>query len=76
MRFALIPISVMAWRANERAVVQSIARRAKNAWTVVILNGKQPTFEKRGAAVGLSLGSSGRPSRDRTAVSSYPLCFA
>ncbi|MBI3471801.1 MAG: beta-lactamase family protein [Candidatus Solibacter usitatus] len=42
---------------NERAVVQSMARRAKNSWTVVILNGKQPTFEKRGAAVGLILGS-------------------
>jgi CubicO group peptidase (beta-lactamase class C family) len=42
---------------NERAVVQSIARRAKNNWTVVILHGKQPTFEKRGAAVGLIMGS-------------------
>jgi CubicO group peptidase (beta-lactamase class C family) len=42
---------------NERAVVQSIARRAKNAWTVVILDGKQPTFEKRGSAVGLIMGS-------------------
>ena len=37
---------------NERAVVQAVARRAKNAWTVVILDGKQPTFEKRGAAAG------------------------
>ncbi len=61
---------------NERAVMQAIARRAKNTWTVVILNGKQPTFKKRGAAVGLSLGSSGRPGRDRTADSSYLLCFA
>jgi CubicO group peptidase (beta-lactamase class C family) len=42
---------------NERAVVQSIARRANNKWTVVIVNGKQPTFEKRGAAVGLIMGS-------------------
>ena len=42
---------------NERAVVQSVARRAKNTWTVVILDGKQPTFEKRGAAVGLIMGS-------------------
>jgi len=42
---------------NERAVVQAVARRAKNTWTVVILNGKQPTFEKRGSAVGLILGS-------------------
>jgi CubicO group peptidase (beta-lactamase class C family) len=42
---------------NERAVVQAIARRAKTTWTVVIANGKQPTFEKRGSAVGLILGS-------------------
>lgn len=42
---------------NERAVVQSVARRAKNTWTVVILEGKQPTFEKRGSAVGLIMGS-------------------
>lgn len=42
---------------NERAVVQSLARRAKNTWTVVILDGKQATFEKRGSAVGLILGS-------------------
>ena len=42
---------------NERAVAQASARRAKNAWTVVLLNGKQPTFEKRGAAVGLIMGS-------------------
>jgi len=42
---------------NERAVAQAIARRAKNAWTVAILNGKEPTFEKRGAAVGLIMGS-------------------
>jgi CubicO group peptidase (beta-lactamase class C family) len=42
---------------NERAVVQSLARRSKNTWTVVILNGKQPTFEKRGSAVSLIMGS-------------------
>ena len=42
---------------NERAVVQATARRVKNAWTVVILNGKQPTFAKRSAAVGQILGS-------------------
>jgi CubicO group peptidase (beta-lactamase class C family) len=42
---------------NERAVVQSIARRGGKNWTIVILNGKQPTFEKRGAAVGLIMGS-------------------
>ncbi len=42
---------------NERAVVQAVALRSKNAWTVVLVNGKQPTFEKRGAAVGLIAGS-------------------
>jgi CubicO group peptidase (beta-lactamase class C family) len=42
---------------NERAVVQAVARRAKSTWTVTILDGKQPTFEKRGAAVGLVMGS-------------------
>ncbi len=42
---------------NERAVVQALARRAKSNWTVVIVNGKQPTFEKRAAAVGLIMGS-------------------
>src|SRR5262249_47169 len=38
---------------NERAVVQAVASRAGNAWTVVILNGKEPTFEKRAAPIGL-----------------------
>ena len=42
---------------NERAVVQGLARRFKDTWTVVIIDGKQPTFEKRGAATGLVLGS-------------------
>jgi CubicO group peptidase (beta-lactamase class C family) len=42
---------------NERAVVQSVARRVKNAWTVVLLHGKQPTFEKRGSAIGQIMGS-------------------
>lgn len=42
---------------NERAVAQSVARRSKNTWTVAILDGKQPTFAKRGAAVGMILGS-------------------
>ena len=36
---------------NERAVAQALAHRVKNTWTVVLLNGKQPTFEKRGAAM-------------------------
>ena len=38
---------------NERAVVQAIALRAGTAWTVAILDGTDPTVEKRGAAVGL-----------------------
>lgn len=42
---------------NERAVVQVVARRAKKAWTVVILDGTDPTFQKRGAALGSIMGS-------------------
>lgn len=42
---------------NERAVVQATAQRAGNAWTVVILDGKGPTFEKRAAPIGLILQS-------------------
>ncbi|MFL6439634.1 MAG: serine hydrolase [Terriglobales bacterium] len=38
---------------NERAVVQAIASRAGSAWTVVILDGSEPTFEKRGSPIGL-----------------------
>ena len=42
---------------NERAVVQAIALRAGSTWTAVILDGKEPTFEKRGAPIGLILQS-------------------
>ncbi len=38
---------------NERAVVQVVASRAGNAWTVFILDGSEPTVEKRGAPIGL-----------------------
>jgi len=38
---------------NERAAVQALASRAGTAWTVVILDGTDPTVEKRAAAVGL-----------------------
>ena len=38
---------------NERAVVVSIAHRAGTAWTVFILDGSEPTVEKRGAPIGL-----------------------
>ncbi len=38
---------------NERAVVQAIAQRAGTTWTVLMLDGSQPTFEKRGAPMGL-----------------------
>jgi len=47
---------------NERAVVQASALRAGRAWTVVILDGKEPTFEKRGGPVALILQSL-RPQR-------------
>lgn len=38
---------------NERAAVQAIALRAGTTWTAVILDGSEPTFEKRGAQIGL-----------------------
>jgi len=42
---------------NERAVVAAYAWRAGDAWTVVILDGSEPTFEKRSAPLGLALQS-------------------
>jgi len=42
---------------NERAVVVAIALRAANTWTVVILDGSDPTVEKRGAPISLIVGS-------------------
>jgi CubicO group peptidase (beta-lactamase class C family) len=42
---------------NEKATVRAQARRSKNAWTVVIVDGKDATFEKRLAAVNLIFGS-------------------
>ena len=59
-----VQVYVYETSPNERAVAQAVARRAKNSWTVSILNGKQPTLEKRGAAVGLIMGSL-RPSTYR-----------
>jgi CubicO group peptidase (beta-lactamase class C family) len=38
---------------NERAVVVAIAERASTSWTVIILDGSEPTVEKRGAPIGL-----------------------
>ena len=38
---------------NERAVVQAIALREGKSWTIAILDGTDPTVEKRGATVGL-----------------------
>ena len=38
---------------NERAVVQAIAFRAGKAWTVLILDGSEPTVEKRDAPISL-----------------------
>jgi len=42
---------------NERAVVSAMAWRAADAWTVVIVDGSEPTFEKRAAPLGLALQS-------------------
>jgi CubicO group peptidase (beta-lactamase class C family) len=38
---------------NEKAVVFAVALRAGTHWTVTILDGKEATVEKRGAALGL-----------------------
>jgi CubicO group peptidase (beta-lactamase class C family) len=42
---------------NERVVVSAFAWRAGGAWTVVIVDGTEPTMEKRGAPVGQAIGS-------------------
>ncbi len=38
---------------NERAVVVAIAERAGKTWTVLILDGTEPTVEKRNAPIGV-----------------------
>lgn len=38
---------------NERADVEAIALRAGSAWTVIILEGTDPTFEKRAAQLSI-----------------------
>lgn len=42
---------------NERAVIAAIARVAGDNWSVVLLDGSEPTFEKRGSQIGLVVGS-------------------
>ena len=42
---------------NERAVVGAIARRAGDTWTVVLMDGSEPTVEKRASQVNLIIGS-------------------
>jgi CubicO group peptidase (beta-lactamase class C family) len=42
---------------NERAVVSALAMRTGETWTIVLVDGTEPTFEKRGAPVGLALQS-------------------
>ena len=42
---------------NERAVVSAYAWRAGETWTVVLVDGTEPTFEKRAAPLGLVLQS-------------------
>lgn len=38
---------------NERLVLQAVALRHGTAWTVLLLDGTEPTFEKRGAPIAL-----------------------
>jgi CubicO group peptidase (beta-lactamase class C family) len=42
---------------NERVVVVALALRVGTSWTVALLDGSRPTFEKRGAPIGLVIGS-------------------
>jgi CubicO group peptidase (beta-lactamase class C family) len=42
---------------NERAVVEALALRAGTAWTVLLLDGTEPTVEKRSASINLVFGS-------------------
>ena len=42
---------------NERAVVEALALRAGTTWTVLILDGTDPTVEKRSAPINLVFGS-------------------
>lgn len=42
---------------NEKAVVYALAWRADHDWTVVIVEATRSTFEKRGAAFSLAIGS-------------------
>jgi CubicO group peptidase (beta-lactamase class C family) len=42
---------------NERVIVQAIAMRANGAWTVLIMDGSEPTAEKRGAPISLIIQS-------------------
>ncbi|MBP1636198.1 MAG: hypothetical protein H6Q10_2772 [Acidobacteria bacterium] len=42
---------------NERAVITAYAWRAGDAWTVVLVDGTEPTMEKRGAPLSLAVGS-------------------
>ena len=42
---------------NERAVVTAMAWRAGDSWAVILVDGSEPTFEKRGAPLGLALQS-------------------
>lgn len=42
---------------NERAVVSAMAWRKGDTWAVILIDGTEPTFEKRGAPVGLALQS-------------------
>ena len=42
---------------NEKASIQAIASRSGTKWTVIILDGKEATVEKRAAALGLMLAS-------------------
>jgi CubicO group peptidase (beta-lactamase class C family) len=61
---------------NERAVVVAVAFRAGDTWTVLLADGKEPTFEKRGAQVNLiveSLRPKGYHRESFAGIKAHPL---
>jgi hypothetical protein len=61
---------------NERAVVVAVAFRAGDTWTVLLADGKEPTFEKRGAQLNLiveSLRPKGYHRESFAGIKAHPL---
>ncbi|HBY61190.1 MAG TPA: serine hydrolase [Solibacterales bacterium] len=52
-----VQVYVYETSPNERAAVQAVALRDKDKWMVILVDGKVPTLQKRGAAVAQINGS-------------------